>query len=315
MRAGGRLHGGYHSTIVRILQGGWGITWADGLVVACALLQRGDWFGVRRCPTCPPSNVCGYRGYPPAGDQGCCCGLRPPSAEGSGLACAAIPPAPLGVSGPPPNLPPSTRAGDRSAPCPLFWGGRRRRLLAWRVGVRFLTWPPLGGRDRIAPEGGLGEGDGTVAKGDPARSQRGHSPVKRGRSAVMAATAVRPRCDGLFPARAALRRFSEEGDTLYPRRGLLPNFPTSMGTVGCPCRGAMERAGDFVSCLRNGIEREGDFVSCLRDGTERVGVSVSTHPVTSSNLQWPAPACSEHPQAQEAPENDFADTGAPFCGG
>ena len=53
---------GYHSTIVRILQGGWGITWADGLVVACALHQRRVRLGLRRCPTCPPSNVFQNRG-------------------------------------------------------------------------------------------------------------------------------------------------------------------------------------------------------------------------------------------------------------
>ena len=33
-----------------------------GVVVACAFLQRGDWLGLRRCPTGPPSNVFGYRG-------------------------------------------------------------------------------------------------------------------------------------------------------------------------------------------------------------------------------------------------------------
>ncbi len=226
------------------------------------------------------------------GDRGCCCGLCLPSAEGPAWPAPLSRPLRLACPDPLPSLPLSTRAGTELPPAPCFGGGRRRCLLAWRVGVRFLTWPPLGAGTE-APPGRFGEGDGTVAKRDPARSQGGHSPVKRGRSAVMAATAVTPRCDGLFPARAALRRFSEEGDTLYPRRGLrslhpawgteaasfahlarwglLPRFPTSMGAEGCPCLGAMERAGDFVSSLRNGIERAGVSVSYLRNGIERTG--------------------------------------------
>ena len=47
--------------------------WMGGFVVACAVLQRGDWLGVRRCPTGPPSNVFGNRGtppVPPAGTKG-----------------------------------------------------------------------------------------------------------------------------------------------------------------------------------------------------------------------------------------------------
>ena len=40
-----------------------------GVVVACALLQRGDWLGLRRCPTGPPSNVLETGGHavPPVG--------------------------------------------------------------------------------------------------------------------------------------------------------------------------------------------------------------------------------------------------------
>ena len=41
-----------------------GACWTDGLVVACAVLQRGDWLGLRCCPTGPPSNVFGNRGTP-----------------------------------------------------------------------------------------------------------------------------------------------------------------------------------------------------------------------------------------------------------
>ena len=271
-------------------------SFSGGIGLACAVVL----------PAHPPTFLgTGGLAVPPAGaappapcwgTEGCCCGVRPPSSEDLAWPAPLSRPLRLACLDPLPNLPPSTRAGTELPPAPCFGGGRRRRLLAWRVGVRFLTWPILGGRDRGTP-GEFWRGDGTVAKGDPARSQGGHSPVKRGRSAVMAATAVRPRCDGLFPARAALRRLSEEGDTLYPRRelrslppawgteaasfahlarrGLLPNFPTSMGTVGCPCRGAMERAGMSVSCLRNGMERWSVSVICLRDGIERTGDFVS----------------------------------------
>ena len=51
-------------------RGGWQGLGMGGLVVACALLQRGDWLGLRRCPTCPPSNVFGYRGTPPVPPAG-----------------------------------------------------------------------------------------------------------------------------------------------------------------------------------------------------------------------------------------------------
>ena len=109
--------------------GGWrGSSWTEGLVVACVVLQRRVWLGLRRCPTGPPSNVFGYRGTPPvppagaaplhpawgrhggsvfspsAGRQGrgqdASAGrmvlLRPAPwfRGGSGLAWAAIPPAP-----------------------------------------------------------------------------------------------------------------------------------------------------------------------------------------------------------------------------
>ncbi len=41
---------GYYSTPVRILQWGWGITWGDGFVLACALHQRRVCIGLRRYP-------------------------------------------------------------------------------------------------------------------------------------------------------------------------------------------------------------------------------------------------------------------------
>ena len=53
---------GYYSTTVRILQWGGGITWKEGLVLACVLLQRRVRLGLRCCPTGPPSNIFGNRG-------------------------------------------------------------------------------------------------------------------------------------------------------------------------------------------------------------------------------------------------------------
>ena len=109
---------------------------------------------------------------------------------GSGLACAVVPPAHpptfLGTGGLP------CTPGGGCAPCTPLGGRRRQCFLTWRVGML----PSQGKRDRDplpnlppstragteAPPGGLGEGDGTVAKRDLARSQRGHSPVKRGHS-------------------------------------------------------------------------------------------------------------------------------------
>ena len=130
-------------------------------------------------------------------DGGSCCGLRPPSARGLAW------PAPLSRP-----LRPPTFLGTGGTLYPR-WGLRPLRP-AWGrrgIGTPILNFPRV-----------RGHGDETVAKRDPARSQSDHSPVKRGHSAVIAPTAVRPRCDGLFPAVAALRRFSEQGDTLYPRR-------------------------------------------------------------------------------------------------
>ena len=96
---------------------------------------------------------------------------------------------------------------------------------------RFLTCPRAPGQGQRRPRGvGVGMG--------PLRSaiQRGHSaviaqssavtarsqPSQARSSAVIAPTAVRPRCGGLFPAGAALQRLPEQGDSLYPRRGLRP---------------------------------------------------------------------------------------------
>ena len=122
--------------------------------------------------------------------------------------------------------------GGGCAPCTLLGGQGRQCFLTWRVG----TLSNQGKRDRDprpnlppstragteAPPGG-GRGDGTVAKRDPARSRRGHSPVKRGHSAVIAPTAVRPRCDGLFPACAEPSDVSQNrGTRCTPGGGCAP---------------------------------------------------------------------------------------------
>ncbi len=111
---------GYSSTIVRILQVrgvGGGSSWTEGLVVACVVLQRRVWLGLRRCPArttlrrfwvqgdspCTPGGGCApctllggemgaaFSRLPPGAKVGdkmrlldgwFCFGLRPPSAEG-----------------------------------------------------------------------------------------------------------------------------------------------------------------------------------------------------------------------------------------
>ena len=91
---------GYHSTTVRILQGGCGggpglrrppAEGRDGFVLACALHQRRVWLGGRRCPTGPPSNVIGNRGTPPVPPAG----AQPPAPAGNGAGVAFH----LGASG------------------------------------------------------------------------------------------------------------------------------------------------------------------------------------------------------------------------
>ena len=85
---------GYHSTIVRILQGGGGVAvearaaaaagrreGRGGFVLACALFQGKVWLGLRRYPTCPPSNVFRNRGTPPVPPAGA---ARPAPCLGEG---------------------------------------------------------------------------------------------------------------------------------------------------------------------------------------------------------------------------------------
>ena len=177
--------------------------------------------------------------------------LAPPSAEGPAwpapLSHPLHPPTFLGTGGHPlyprRGLRPLHPAGGEMRGAPSFHLAHRPTLLgtggltilprkqrplrpAWgrRGGQgRFLAFPRVRGQGQRRPRGAWERGMG------PLRSaiQRGDSPVKRGHgaviaqsSAVIAPTAVRPRCDGLFPAGAALRRFSEQGDTLHLRRGL-----------------------------------------------------------------------------------------------
>ncbi len=81
-RAGCPLHGGTIAHLFVFCKGGvagartpasarrWGrmgLSWpapsfGEGSGLACALLRRRVWLGLRRCPTCPPSNVFGNRG-------------------------------------------------------------------------------------------------------------------------------------------------------------------------------------------------------------------------------------------------------------
>ena len=137
--------------------------WGNGgFVVACALLQRGDWLSLRRCPTGPPSNVFGNKGTrctpgggcapaPCLGDGGVaslpsaecggrgkmrlldgwsCCGLRSSSAEWlawpAPLSHLAHPPTFLETGGhavPPAGLRPLHPAGGLFWLAPSFSGG------------------------------------------------------------------------------------------------------------------------------------------------------------------------------------------------
>ncbi len=144
-RAGGRLHGGTIAHLFVFYNGG--VAGAsdsgvrppmgtDGFGLACALHQRGDWLGLRRCPTGPPSNVFGNRGtppVPPGGNQG----FPAPSCERQVKLSLRI-------------------AGDSLYPrrgrSPLHpaWGGTGAASAPWRVGT--LPGLPTGA--------GVGERDG-----------------------------------------------------------------------------------------------------------------------------------------------------------
>ena len=81
-RAGCPLHGAIIAQLFVFCNGGVAgasdsgvrpLMGTDGLVLACALLRRRVWLGLRRCPTGPPSNVFQNRGTPPVtpgGNQG-----------------------------------------------------------------------------------------------------------------------------------------------------------------------------------------------------------------------------------------------------
>ena len=137
--------------------------------MACALLQRGDWLGLRRCPTGPPSNVFGNRGLPctpgggcapctllgggrelalagrmlpnlrplpPAWGTGVLLRLAPSFSGGIGLACAVVPPAhpPTFLETGDSPVPPAGAAPP--APCLGAVASLR-----WRAGC-FLTCAP-----------------------------------------------------------------------------------------------------------------------------------------------------------------------------
>ena len=177
----------------------------------CGLCSSfGGWTGLACAvvPPAPPSNVFGYRGIPPVPPAGA---APPATLAWRDEECAVVPPSP-----------PSDAFGNRGThhtpaeatpPCALRGDGGGQGP--------FLAFPRAPGQEQRRPRGDWGQGDGTVAMRYLARLQRGHSQP----SAVIGPTAVRPRCDGLFPAGATLRRFSEQGDTLYARRGLQPPAP------------------------------------------------------------------------------------------
>ena len=61
---------GYYSTTVRILQGGGGITWKEGLVLACVLLQRRVRLGLHRYPARSAWRVQTLANLPPSTGAG-----------------------------------------------------------------------------------------------------------------------------------------------------------------------------------------------------------------------------------------------------
>ncbi len=186
-------------------------------------------------------------------DGGPCCGLCPPSADG------LVWPAPLshlptlqrfGVQGESLYL----RRGLRPPLHPALGGRRGRCFVTWRVGMPpdlprggMGTLPNLPPSTRAGTEAPRGVGVGM----GPLRSaiQRGHGAVIPQSSAVIAPTAVRPRCDGLFLAGAALRRFSEQGDTLHPRRGLRA-LHAAWGNEGFVVAYALLQRGDWLGLRR-----------------------------------------------------------------
>ncbi len=129
---------------------------SGGIGLACAVHQRGEWLGVRRCPTGPPSNVFGNRGTPPVPPAGAAC----VGAFGRLLGCAWVRGEGKGVVAGLPLTTPSSRcdaggagkAGGESqrsfrramppAPRPER-GGRPRRALASQVTLPCLAPPYL----------------------------------------------------------------------------------------------------------------------------------------------------------------------------
>ena len=112
-RAGGPLHGGTIAHPFVFCKGGGGITWADGFVLACALLQGRVWPGLRRYPARSALRRFGVQGEAFARN----CGGH------------VVPPAGL-------------------RPLPAAWG-TAAAFLTWRVGT-FPSMPPSMGRERGA---------------------------------------------------------------------------------------------------------------------------------------------------------------------
>ena len=114
----------------------------EGAGLACALLQRRGWLGVRRCPTGPPSNVFRNRGTRCTPGGGC----APCTLLGDGgfvVACALL------------------QWGDWLAVGGLAWPAPLSRPLRpptfWGTGggTPFLTCPRVQGQDQSRPRRGL----------------------------------------------------------------------------------------------------------------------------------------------------------------
>ena len=95
---------GYHSTIVRILQGGWGITWGGALLWRAPSFSGGSGLACAVVPPAHPPTFLETGGLPlyprrglrplhPAGGPRVLLWSMPSFSGGSGLACAVVPPA------------------------------------------------------------------------------------------------------------------------------------------------------------------------------------------------------------------------------
>ncbi len=132
-----------------------------GFVLACALLQRWGWLGVRRCPTGPPSNVFGNRGTSPCTPGG---GCAPCTLLGEGRSVAVLP----GRFRTLPNLP---RRG-RSPGAPLGETAGPRLLCHTQTPISARWLSSVSAQTRASRRSGLAPLSGVQVQSWSSRSSR-----------------------------------------------------------------------------------------------------------------------------------------------